>query len=491
MIDRMKKYRSILALGIILLIGIFARFYKMEDLAVFLADQASDSTQVRTILRGDFTLLGPISSVGGFYNGPIVYYLMAPFYLLFQAEPVAGSVFQSILQIATIVLLYCLGRKVKNNTVGLIAAFLFAISPLMIDYSRAAFNSYPAVFFSSLILYLYLLVLDRFSIVKMGIVGILLGFIIQMHYLAVSLVVMTLVYPVLFNRKLVSAHNALHYYGALITGIVVGLSPFLLFEVRHQFLNTQLFIQYVFSEKKTIRSVVNVFQIWPDVTGWLLFGHIFWLGVIGFVTIAITSCYLFLKTEFIEKKYFKILGLLFGLVFCLGLLYGGKMQTHYVITVHTSLILLAAISMYYLVQQNRFVIISLCLALFVLNIFAWNIEKDRHPLQEGMAIRDFKVAAEYIQKDTKGSYNVGMYAQNDSRAMPLRYTLEMVGEKPEPYTNYASIGTLYFLVPVSKPVTSLTMWEYTSFGKSVVEKRWQINETFYLYKLKKVTVAGE
>ncbi len=488
MIDRMKKHRTGILLGIILLIGIFARFYKMEELAVFLADQASDSTQVRNMLSGDFTLLGPISSVGGFYNGPIVYYLMVPFYWLFQAQPVAGTVFQSSLQVGTIILLYFFGRKVKNESVGLLAAFLFAVSPLMIDYSRAAFNSYPAVFFSTLILYLYLFVLERFSLWKCFVMGILLGCIMQMHYLSLSLVVLVVLYPVLFQRNLVS----FRYYGALVAGIVVGLSPFLLFEVRHQFLNIQLFIQYVFSEKKTVRSIVNVFQVWPEVTGWLLFGHTYWQGLLGFVTIAATSCYLYLKTEFMEKKYLKVFGLLFVFVFLLGLLYGGKMQTHYIVNFHTSLILLSAIALYYLAQGKRMVIGTVCAALFVLNIFAWNVEKDRHPLQESMAIRDFKAAAGYIraEQSSRGlaeNYNVGMFAQNDSRAMPLRYTLEMVGEKPEPYTNYASIDTLYFVVPADKRLKQLTMWEYTAFGKSTVEKSWPINEKMILYKLRKAS----
>jgi len=69
---------------IIMIIAAVIRTYHMRDLAVFLADQASDSTAVFNILKGDFTLLGPITSVGGFYNGPIVYYLMAPIFWIFK-----------------------------------------------------------------------------------------------------------------------------------------------------------------------------------------------------------------------------------------------------------------------------------------------------------------------------------------------------------------------------------------------------------------------
>jgi len=64
----MKIKKEILILVVIILLGAFLRTYRMEELAVFLADQASDSTKVYNITHGDFTLLGPITSVGGFYT---------------------------------------------------------------------------------------------------------------------------------------------------------------------------------------------------------------------------------------------------------------------------------------------------------------------------------------------------------------------------------------------------------------------------------------
>src|SRR3989344_4028494 len=99
----------------IILLGIFARFYRINDLAVFLADQASDSTVMLNMLHGKFTLLGPITSVGGFYNGPIVYYLMFPFYWVLKGNMIAGTVFQSTLSVATIPLLFMLGKKMFNE----------------------------------------------------------------------------------------------------------------------------------------------------------------------------------------------------------------------------------------------------------------------------------------------------------------------------------------------------------------------------------------
>lgn len=162
---------------------------------------------------------------------------MLPFYWIFRGEPIAGAVFQSTFSLATIPFIYLIGKKLKNETVGLFASFLFAISPLMIEYSRQGFNSLPAIFFSTLILYLYLEIVDRFSFAKIVLMGIAIGFIIQMHYLTVTL---------LFKKKLIS----LRYYGFLLVGMIIGLSPYLVFELKHDFLNIRLIIRYFFSAKK-------------------------------------------------------------------------------------------------------------------------------------------------------------------------------------------------------------------------------------------------
>src|SRR3989338_2720467 len=96
------RNRFLVYLCLIILLASFIRFYRFYDLAIFLADQASDSLKVLAMTRGRFTLLGPISSVGGFYNGPIVYYLMFPFYWVLKGNMIAGTVFQSTLSVATI-----------------------------------------------------------------------------------------------------------------------------------------------------------------------------------------------------------------------------------------------------------------------------------------------------------------------------------------------------------------------------------------------------
>src|SRR5438034_2010199 len=94
-LTQIKRKRYLFLLTAIILLAIFIRTYRIHSLSVFIADQAIMSTETLKILRGDFTLLGPRASIAPLYFGPIVFYLMAPFYILFKSYPLAGTVFQT------------------------------------------------------------------------------------------------------------------------------------------------------------------------------------------------------------------------------------------------------------------------------------------------------------------------------------------------------------------------------------------------------------
>ncbi len=466
----MKLRKSHLLLLLIIILAAFIRFYKIEQLAVFLSDQASDSTKVFQMTKGHFTLLGPITSVGGFYNGPIVYYLMLPFYWILKGEPVAGTVFQTVLQLSTIPLMFLLGKRLKNETVGLISSILFTISPLMVDYSRAGFNSLPAIFFSCLILYIFLQLIDKFSLLKGLLLGIFIGFILQMHYLTISVLIFVFIYPLIFQKNIFK----IRYYTTITAGIIIGLSPFLLFELRHNFLNINLFLKYFFSEKASSWSFIHSFDVWPKTISELLFGGYF---------IAIAIIVYIIKSLFITKgKETKPYVLLFLCVFIVSLIYGKPLERHYIIVFHTPLILLFSLAIFNSAKGNMKIIILFMLLLLILNSSRWNLEKENHPIQKGMAIGDFRKTAKIINEDKKNIYNVAMHTQGDNRAMPLRYMLLLLNDQPLDYEHYGEANELYFIIPRNENIKDQTMWEYTSFSSSNVVNKWEINKSYFLYK---------
>lgn len=216
----------------------------------FLGDEGRDVLIVYKILHGDLTLLGPTASVGGFFLGPIYYYFMAPFLWLFNYNPVGPAVMVALFGIATVWLLYKVGKEFFGLTVGLIAAGLYAISPLVVTYSRSSWNPNPMPFFSLLTLYLIYKALRKNSLKLFILSGFLFGITIQLHYLALFLGVIISAYILLY-QFVYSKNNffskTIKQYLFIFLGFLAGWSPFLAFEIRHGFPNIINIFNFVFN----------------------------------------------------------------------------------------------------------------------------------------------------------------------------------------------------------------------------------------------------
>lgn len=237
-----------LVLVVILLFASFLRLYRIADYMTFLGDEGRDVLVVkRMIIDQKWTLLGPTASVGGFFLGPIYYYFMLPFLWLFRLDPVGPAVMVALFSIATVFLVYKIGREFFNSRAGLIAAGLYAISPLVIAYSRSSWNPNLMPFFCLLTIYTLWLAVAKKKLSFLGLTGFFLGIAFQLHYLATFLVPVIVVYLLLFARSL---KNFRHYLLGL-GGFLLGWSPFLLFELRHGFPNTQTIYRFILYGEET------------------------------------------------------------------------------------------------------------------------------------------------------------------------------------------------------------------------------------------------
>ena len=100
---------------ILVLTAIFFRFWKVRDYVLFLGDEGRDMLVMRKmIIEKRPTFLGPTASVGGFYLGPIYYWMGAPFLFLTRFNPVGPSYMVATFGLLTVLLLF----KFLNDTVG-------------------------------------------------------------------------------------------------------------------------------------------------------------------------------------------------------------------------------------------------------------------------------------------------------------------------------------------------------------------------------------
>ena len=218
----------------------------------FLGDEGRDALIVYKILHGNLTLLGPTASVGGFFLGPIYYYFMVPFLWLFNYSPVGPAIMVALFGIATVWLIYKIGKEFFGPSAGLIASGLYAISPLIVTYSRSSWNPNPMPFFSLLTLYFIYKAVEKNNIKLFILSGFLFGITMQLHYLTLFLGVVILTY-VLLSQYAFSRNNIfsklIKQYVYIFLGFVAGWSPFLAFEIRHGFKNIISIFNFVFNSK--------------------------------------------------------------------------------------------------------------------------------------------------------------------------------------------------------------------------------------------------
>lgn len=246
--EKIKKSWWLIPLIIILGVASYLRLYKISGYMTFLGDEGRDVLVVmHMIVNHKFTLLGPTASVGGFFLGPIYYYFMLPFLWAWKLNPVGPAIMVALFGVATVYLIFKVGKEFVSPWVGLIAASLYALSPLVIAYSRSSWNPNLVPFFSLLLIHLLWRSVERPRKSTLLWVGAVLGIGLQLHYLFLFLFVVTGIW-FLVHAKSVPILRVVLFVGL---GFLIGYSPFLAFEIRHGFPNTQSVIRFVLAGKDT------------------------------------------------------------------------------------------------------------------------------------------------------------------------------------------------------------------------------------------------
>lgn len=250
-----QKIMFIILIGILALAA-FLRFYQLSAYMTFLGDEGRDAIIVMDILKGiNFPLIGPPTSVGNIYLGPLYYYMMAIPMAIFYLNPVAAAGMNALLGVGTIILIYYLGKNWFSRYAGLIAAYLYAISPVTITYSRSSWNPNPAPFFSLLSILGLWKARSTGNYKWLILTGVSAAAALQMHYLALILIPVLLIAWIkeLLNMK--ANNKESHFWTGTILAIAaffIVMSPLLLFDLKHNFINYRAINELLFTNGNAV-----------------------------------------------------------------------------------------------------------------------------------------------------------------------------------------------------------------------------------------------
>ena len=227
----------VIPIGIIILAA-FLRFNNLSYRAPFDWDQNRDYQEVAKISSGKPTLIGPVArGEGGFFLGPLYYYLLTPSFVISGGDPIALPVTSVVLDILTIGLILYLGKYLGNTNFGYVFALIYALSPSMVDASLVSWN--VALLPLWVIAMLLFLIKPKYKSIDLLLGGLLLGSSWHIHAALIPLA------PILFlaRSRSISLFSIKSLW--LVTGYLLMLSPLILFDIRHVGLQSNLIVSMV------------------------------------------------------------------------------------------------------------------------------------------------------------------------------------------------------------------------------------------------------
>lgn len=480
----------LLLLVIILALGV--RLFRIVDYMTFLGDEGRDVRIVRDLItKGDLVFIGPMTSVGNMYLGPLYYYMMAPALFLSRLNPVGPAMMNAILGTLTIFLTWFVGRQWFGKWVGLIAALLFALSPVAIIYSRSSWNPNPMPLFALLCIWGIYEVWRNKKYFWLPIIGVSFAFALQMHYLglllAPTLGLFWLLSYLRLNKSAEEKRVLIKHTLFAVIAFLVLMSPLLLFDLKHNGMNFNAFKTF-FSNRET---TVNLNPTRSDrflpaiesIVSELLLGRQLKYALWGAIVIGIFSFMAYFGKaratwkDFFGKKKDVALSVIFTWIGfgILGLgIYKQHIYAHYFGFLFPAVYLLAAYLLVYLWKRN--VILKILSVIFFACLIYHAVVYS--PLREtpNRQLWRTEAAVDLIIKESRGEpFNFGLLAKQNYDES-YRYFLE--NKKANMFRGEDKVTDQLFVIcedgdkcaPEGDPAFQIAI-----FGASEAVQEWQID----------------
>jgi len=480
----LRKYFPVILLVLILAVAAFFRFYRIREYMTYLGDEGRDVLVVkRMLVDHKFTLLGPITSVGSMYMGPVYYYLMAPFLWAWHFDPVGPAVMVVLFSLATIYLIYRLGARFFHPRVGLIASFLYAISRLPIIHGRSSWNPNVVPFFAVLIIYSLMKIIIEKKYRWFGILGLALGILIQLHY--VTMMFFPIIIACLF---LIRFKAPIKYYCLGLITFLAGYSPFLIFELRHQFVNTQAVLRFLVQQKGESSS--TLLSVWQTITD--VFVRLFWRLLVVenaeltklFIAMLMVGIGLYWYRQRKKRNNLSaikiiILWLTVGIL-SFGL-YRGITYDYYFGSLFAVPFILAGLFLYFIWNMDKFG--KICAVIIFLSLVFFNLKNSPLRIPPNNLLRNTEEISRFVFEKTGGQpYNFALIAGKNSDHA-YRYFLEVWGNPPITIENpvsdpQRSTVTNQLLVVCEEKICQPlghSLWEIAGFGRAEIDGEWQVS----------------
>lgn len=375
--------KPLVILSIIVLLGVLLRIYKLEIFYPFGHDQDLWAWIAKDIVVDHhIRLIGQETSITGVFIGPLFYYLIALCLIVFNMNPLGAAVLTTVISLFTIISIYWVFKKFFGNYAGLIGGFLYAISPGTIFLDRWVVPTQPTILWSVWFLYILLSILKgNFNVLIPF--SILIGLIWHIHIAFIPLLILL---PVAFflSRKM---GKIKYSWKNIVTSLLILLiftAPFFIFEIRHNFGQTNSLINAVFNDHDNLAGINRLIKVFDSggrslIGAFLLSGPTTLLSskLVIFLPALLLIAILYLMFCKVLTKGQTTLFVIWFLIVILGQFFSKRIITEYYFN-NLFVILFLTLTLLLIKLNNlfkNFPIVFILLTVYLLGISVWFIKK--------------------------------------------------------------------------------------------------------------------
>jgi 4-amino-4-deoxy-L-arabinose transferase-like glycosyltransferase len=459
--------------------GAFFRLWNFTNTLQFLGDQGRDAQVVSRIFREkDIVLIGPVTSTGNMYLGPLYYYFMVPFLMLTYPNPIGPAYAIAVLSILTTALIYALGKEIVGDRAAGFATILFAFSSVVVLFARFSWNPNPAPLFGLLFLWCLNKTERKEPLFWAGIAA-CISVLMQLHYVALLTLIIAGVYWLkqLFQLRKTEPKLRTQFLFGSLAGIVIfflSLSPLVAFDIRHGWLNVKSLQNFLVTSQESVDSLPlsrKISLILMETHGRSL--QLFFETTLGKHRLLNTALLLIVIGVFISilqskkepyKTGYRILAVTYIISVCGLAFYRGSVFDHYIAFFFPATFLIFGVV---LDRLASFRWGWGAVVFFFLLFLSYNIP--RMPIRDlGWTTYDMQRTAQTIADRVKPGekYNIVLLSETkDIYGENYRYFLTTTPNPPLRMERFGEVETLFIIdeQKIEKDVTNLPIYEIVVF----------------------------
>lgn len=275
----------------ILALAFFLRIYRLPELMVFGGDVARDYLVARDMtLKGEIPLIGSPTSVPWLHQGAFFTYILGIVLWLGKYNSLSGGYFVGVMGTLGVGAVYLLGKRFFSEKAGLLSAFFYATSPLIIVFDRYPYHQSLISLFTMIFIYSLFLSAKKTNTFVLS--SFLFGLLMQLELS--NLVLLPILSILLFEfRKKIKFNILLFSFLAFVSTWI----PKIIYDFRNSFTQTVGFIVWIIHKfplistligdqgikKPLTESIVTIFRFvsrilfWPNaIASSILFVFLIW-----------------------------------------------------------------------------------------------------------------------------------------------------------------------------------------------------------------------